>query len=128
MKLSKWFDTPSTNPMPEVLRPSGRRLLMSERTRLSERTRSRRCRALIPELSFALCISMLMLGACRKSPEVANETASGNLAIQLNCVGVDLRVGKDDPMSAVESLDLYFFSGEADPAAVSYTHLTLPTN
>lgn len=110
MKLSKWFDTPSTNPMPEVSRPSGRRLLMSERTR------SRRRRALIPELSFALCISILMLGACRKSPEVANETASGNLAIQLNCVGVDLRVGEDDPMSAVESLDLYFFSGEADPA------------
>lgn len=116
MKLSKCFDTPTTNPTPEVSRPSRRRLLMSERTRLSERTRSRRRRVLIPELSFALCISMLMLGACRKSPEVANETASGNLAIQLNCVGVDLRVGEDDPMSAVESLDLYFFSGEADPA------------
>ena len=68
-------------------------------------------------LSLVLCMSVLLLGACRKSPKAINQTATeGNLTIQLNCLGADLRAGENDPMSAVKSLDLYFFSSESEPA------------
>lgn len=67
--------------------------------------------------SLVLCMSVLLLGACRKSPQEVNPVATeGNLTIQLNCLGVDLRAGENDPMSAVEKLDLYFFSSESEPA------------
>ncbi|MDY3111943.1 MAG: hypothetical protein SOW36_04795, partial [Porphyromonas sp.] len=67
--------------------------------------------------SVVLCMSVLLLGACRKSPkEVTPGATDGNLTIQLNCRGVDLRAGENDPMSAVEKLDLYFFSNESNPA------------
>ena len=45
-------------------------------------------------LSLVLCMSVLLLGACRKSPQEVNPVATeGNLTIQLNCLGVDLRAG-----------------------------------
>lgn len=78
----------------------------------------RRSYSVAPRLiSLVLCISVLLLGACRKSPQEVNPVATeGNLTIQLNCLGVDLRAGENDPMSAVEKLDLYFFSSESEPA------------
>lgn len=68
-------------------------------------------------ISLVLCMSVLMLGSCRRSPKPINHIATeGNLTIRLNCLGVDLRAGENDPISAVESLDLYFFSSESEPA------------
>lgn len=68
-------------------------------------------------ISLMLCLSLLLLGACRKSPKTpAHIATEGNLRIQLNCQGVDLRVGDDDPISAIEKLDLYFFSSESETA------------
>ena len=62
-----------------------------------------------------LCVGVLLLGACRKSPKALEQTAAeGNLSIQLNYLGVDLRSGDDDPISAIEKLDLYFFSSEPE--------------
>ena len=59
----------------------------------------------------------LLLGACRKSPKPVERTADeGNLTIQLNFLGANLRVDDSDPISAVERLDLYFFSSEFDAA------------
>lgn len=67
-------------------------------------------------ISLALCVSVLLLGACRKSSEPAPQTATeGNLSIRLNCLGASLRAGEEDPTSIVKSLDLYFFSGEDAP-------------
>lgn len=80
-------------------------------------TSSRRQKSLAtPKLiSLILCMSVLLLGACRKSPKAPEPTnTEGNLSIQLNCLGVDLRAGDDDPLSAVEKLDLYFFSSESE--------------
>lgn len=82
-------------------------------------TSSRRQKSLVtPKLiSLILCMSVLLLGACRKSPKAPEPTnTEGNLSIQLNCLGVDLRAGDDDPLSAVEKLDLYFFSSESETA------------
>lgn len=78
----------------------------------------RRSYSVAPGLfSLVLCMSVLLLGACRKSPKAVTPVATdGNLTIQLNCRGVDLRAGENDPMSAVEKLDLYFFSNESEPA------------
>lgn len=68
-------------------------------------------------ISLVLCMSVLLLGACRKSPKAPEQTATeGNLRIQLNNLGVDLRGASDDPISVVEKLDLYFFSSESEPA------------
>lgn len=61
-------------------------------------------------ISLVVCMSVLLLGSCRKSPKAINPVATeGNLTIQLNCLGADLRADENDPMSAVEKLDLYFF-------------------
>ena len=80
--------------------------------------KQRRSYSVAPGLfSLVLCMSVLLLGACRKSPKAVTPVATdGNLTIQLNCRGVDLRAGEDDPMSAIEKLDLYFFSSESEPA------------
>ena len=68
-------------------------------------------------ISLVLCMSVLLLGACRKSPKPVEHTADeGNLTIQLNCLGANLRADDGDPISAVERLDLYFFSSEFDAA------------
>lgn len=68
-------------------------------------------------ISLVVCMSVLLLGSCRKSPKAINPVATeGNLTIQLNCLGADLRADENDPMSAVEKLDLYFFSSESEPA------------
>lgn len=68
-------------------------------------------------ISLALCMSVMLLGACRKSPKPVERTADeGNLTIQLNCLGANLRADDSDPISAVERLDLYFFSSEFDAA------------
>ena len=77
-------------------------------------------------VSLILCMSVLLLGACRKSPKAPEQIATeGNLSIQLNCLGANLRAGGDDPLSAVETLDLYFFSSESEPAErTMVAHLT----
>ena len=68
-------------------------------------------------ISLVVCMSVLLLGSCRKSPKAINPVATeGNLTIRLNCLGADLRADENDPMSAVEKLDLYFFSSESEPA------------
>lgn len=68
-------------------------------------------------IPLVLCLSILLLGSCRKTPKAVDHTATeGNLTIQLNYLGADLRSGEKDPISAVERLDLYFFSSEEVPA------------
>lgn len=69
-------------------------------------------------ISLVVCMSVLLLGSCRKSPKAINSVATegSNLTIRLNCLGADLRADENDPMSAVEKLDLYFFSSESEPA------------
>ncbi|MDY4246591.1 MAG: hypothetical protein SOX65_08975, partial [Porphyromonas sp.] len=83
------------------------KLLSKARNRQKQKSnKPRRSFSVAPGLfSLVLCMSVLLLGACRKSPkEVTPGATDGNLTIQLNCRGVDLRAGENDPMSAAEKL------------------------
>ena len=65
---------------------------------------------------IAICSCLLLLTACHKTLQGPEPPAvEGNLSLQLDCRGIDLRSGDEDPMSAMETLDLYFFSGSAEP-------------
>ena len=83
----------------------------------ANRKRNSRHSATARLIPLVLCMSILLLGACRKTPKAVDHTATeGNLTIRLNYLGADLRSGENDPISAVEKLDLYFFSSEEVPA------------
>ena len=75
----------------------------------ANRKRNSRHSATARLIPLVLCTSILLLGARRKTPKAVDHTATeGNLTIRLNYLGADLRSGENDPISAVEKLDLYF--------------------